>query len=144
MKPRSDFNPDISAFQYEVLGSLNFFPWRWAGIFPYASAGVGGLTLNTSNDLDINGGDTSVFPVSVVPRPVGGGIFFLETVQLEMTDGDTFFNFSYGGGLKAQRLWKALGLRADFRGRTFPNFYNSELVNAFEMTGGLLFSWGER
>jgi hypothetical protein len=144
LKPRSDFDPDISALQYEVLGSLNLFPWNWAGIYPYVSAGVGAVTINTSNELDMNGGDTSVFPVRVVPRPVGGGIFFRETVQLEMTDGDTFFNFSYGGGLKAQRLWGPVGLRADFRGRTMPNFYNSQLVNAFEMTGGLLFSWGER
>lgn len=144
IKPRHDFNPDISAFQFEALGSFNFFPWQVAGVYPYASVGVGAITINTENELDMNGGDTSVFPVRVTPRPVGGGIFFRETDQLEITDGDTFFNFSYGGGVKAQRLWGPLGLRADFRGRTMPNFYNNQTVNAFEMTGGVLFSWGER
>ena len=144
MRVRHAFNPPIWGLQYEALGSFNFFPMRIAGVYPYVSAGIGGLTLNTHNPLDANGGDTAVYPVRVTPRPVGGGIFFRETDQLEIDDGDTFFNFSYGGGVKAQRLWGPLGLRADFRGRTMPNFYNSQVVHGFEMTAGLLFSWGER
>lgn len=143
MRVRHDFNPPIWGLQYEALGSLNLFRTRFAGVFPYVSAGVGALTLHTHNELDLNGGDTSVYPVRVTAVEVAPG-FFRETEQLQIDNGDTFFNFSYGGGVKAQRLWGPLGLRADIRGRTMPNFYNSQMVHAFEMSGGLLFSWGER
>src|SRR5215831_14981241 len=33
------------------------------------------------------------------------------------------FTFSYGGGLKAMRLWGPMGFFGDFRGRTMPNFF---------------------
>ena len=45
--------------------------------------------------------------------------------------------------LKGVRLWGPVGLRADFRGRTLPNFYGSSLT-WFEMTGGFNIIWGER
>jgi hypothetical protein len=60
-----------------------------------------------------------------------------------LEDGDTFFNYSYGGGVKGSRLWGPVGLRADIRGRTMPNFFG-EHIHSFEATGGLLLSWGER
>jgi hypothetical protein len=50
---------------------------------------------------------------------------------------------SYGGGLKALQLWGPVGLRADVRGRTMPNFFGERLTWG-EATGGLTFSWGER
>ena len=36
-----------------------------------------------------------------------------------------------------------IGFRADFRGRTIPNFFQ-QTINWPEVTGGLLLSWGER
>jgi len=61
-----------------------------------------------------------------------------------VSNGDTFFTFSYGGGVKALRMWGPVGLRADLRGRTLPNFYGHKSVNYPEATGGLTFSWGEK
>ena len=58
-------------------------------------------------------------------------------------DADTFFAFNYGGGIKANKLWGPLGLRADLRGRTMPNFKGYGLT-WFEMTGGINIIWGER
>ena len=58
-------------------------------------------------------------------------------------DGDTFFTVNYGGGLKWMNLWGPLGFRADFRGRTIPNFHQTT-VTWPEITGGVLFSWGQQ
>jgi hypothetical protein len=58
-------------------------------------------------------------------------------------DGDDFFALTYGGGIKANRLWGPVGLRTDFRGRTLPNFHGRGL-NWLEATGGINFTWGER
>src|SRR5207247_11023864 len=55
---------------------------------------------------------------------------------------DTFFAVSYGGGLKAERLWGPMGIFGDFRGRTIPNFF-SKSFNWPEVSAGLTFSWGE-
>ena len=60
-----------------------------------------------------------------------------------LSDGDTFFTVNYGGGVKAMNVWGPVGLRADVRGRTIPNFFH-ESPSWPEVTGGLLFSWGER
>ena len=56
----------------------------------------------------------------------------------------TFFTFSYGGGLKLQRLWGPLGFFGDVRGRTIPNFFNGHGTNLLEVTAGLNFAWGEK
>jgi hypothetical protein len=60
-----------------------------------------------------------------------------------MNDGDTFLTLNYGGGVKAMNLWGPVGLRADVRGRTIPNFYG-ETTSWPEVTGGITFTWGER
>lgn len=57
-------------------------------------------------------------------------------------DGDTFFNFSDGGGVKAPKLRGPIGLRADVRGRTIPNLHG-ESTSWLELTGGITISWGE-
>jgi hypothetical protein len=36
-----------------------------------------------------------------------------------------------------------MGVRADFRGRSMPNFFGNS-VSWLEMSGGLTFTWGER
>ncbi len=142
MKLRSHIEPTLYGIQWEALGSYNLFRARFARLFPYFSAGIGGLTLNARNRVDADDQDKVVYPIITAPRPNGGPIA-TTTEPLIIEDGDSFFNFSYGGGVKAQRLWGPVGLRADFRGRTMPNFYG-DAVHGFEMTGGLLLSWGER
>jgi hypothetical protein len=53
-----------------------------------------------------------------------------------LKSGDTFFTFSYGGGVKALRLWGLLGLFGDLRGRTIPNFLGHSTIRA-ELSAGL-------
>lgn len=85
---------------------------------PFVTAGVGGITAIVDEDEPGFGtGQTPVFG-----------------------DRDTFFTFSYGGGLKAPRLWGPLGLRGDVRGRTAPNLMGAA-VTWLELTGGLTLSF---
>ena len=56
---------------------------------------------------------------------------------------DTFLTFSYGGGIKGERLWGPMGFFGDIRGRSVPNFFSTSL-NWPELSAGLTFSWGER
>jgi hypothetical protein len=84
-----------------------------------------------------------------------GGIFVLKHAARDdavwytlfvanvLKSNDTFFTFSYGGGLRANRLWDPMGVFGDFRGRTIPNFFTSSF-NWPELSAGLTFSWGER
>jgi hypothetical protein len=60
-----------------------------------------------------------------------------------LENNDTFFTFSYGGGFKALRLAGPVGFRFDVRGRTIPNYFGISSTRA-ELTGGLVFAWGER
>ena len=60
-----------------------------------------------------------------------------------LENNDTFFTFSYGGGFKGLRLAGPVGFRFDVRGRTIPNFFGESSTRA-ELTGGLVFAWGER
>jgi hypothetical protein len=60
-----------------------------------------------------------------------------------LDNNDTFFTFSYGGGVKAFRVAGPVGFRVDVRGRTLPNFFGESNTWA-EFTGGLVFAWGER
>jgi len=143
MKFRNHIEPAIYGIQWEALGSFHAFRARFARVFPYFSAGIGGLTLNARNPLDADDEDKVVYAVNTTPRALPGSPFAPTTQAFIIEDGDTFFNFSYGGGVKGQRLWGPIGLRADLRGRTMPNFYG-KAVHGFEMTGGLLVNWGER
>jgi hypothetical protein len=135
---------------------------------PYLVAGGGGLTtniknedsfvLNTSsffvpnetpnqlqNQLQNNnlqtllpGLDTSR-GVAFVGTPTGTGVF----VPNDVLSDHTFFTFSYGGGIKATRLWGPMGFFGDFRGRTVPNFFGNG--NTWpEINAGLNFTWGEK
>ena len=61
-----------------------------------------------------------------------------------LRDRVTYFTFSYGGGLKLQRLWGPLGFFGDVRGRTIPNLFNGHGTNILEVSAGLNFAWGEQ
>jgi hypothetical protein len=139
------------------------------GVRPYVVAGAGGLTtsikhgdafvLNTrsifvpgktpsclqnrlqNNTLEavLPGIDTTN-GVAFVGTPTGTDVFVPNDV---LDGGDTFFTFSYGGGIKATRLWGPMGFFGDFRGRTVPNFFGHG--NTWpEISAGLNFSWGEK
>ncbi|RPI25629.1 MAG: hypothetical protein EHM61_13870 [Acidobacteria bacterium] len=117
-------DPTSRGVLWEAAGNVHF---PWGRLQPFVSGGVGGLTAVVDSDLldpDQNG------PGSV---NLGGN---------RLDDGDTFFMVSYGGGLKAERLWGPLGLRVDVRGRTLPNIFSNSMT-WLETTGGVTLSWGE-
>jgi len=102
-------------------GSLIFFP-RWPNEIP----------LPTNPSTPTTGtGPTGAGSTVVVARDV-------------FRDNSTFFTFSYGGGLKVQRLWGPLGFFADIRGRTIPNLFNGHGNTWLEVSAGPNFAWGEK
>lgn len=144
--PPNSFNPRFGIVQptvygvmYDVDAAYNFGQRQFLNsrISPYFSAGVGGLTAQVRHATSafITGGGNIMAPDgAVIPNP---------DRTIVMNDGDTFFTINYGGGVKALNLWGPVGLRADVRGRTIPNFYG-RTAHWPEATGGLVFSWGER
>ena len=124
------YNYRSHAYLYEFAVNYNMWKARAGRVYPFVSAGVGGTTVDTENFSNPANQNAAIYL-----RPSASPIV--------LEDGDTFFNFSYGGGVKGSRLWGPVGLRADIRGRTMPNFFG-EHIHSFEATGGLLFSWGER
>jgi opacity protein-like surface antigen len=96
--------------------------WEASGLYrfdlekvkPFVAFGVGGLTAVVDED-----------------RPS-----FAEGATPVFGDNDTFFTFSYGGGVKVPMLWGPLGLRADARGRTIPNLLGQG-TSWLELTGGI-------
>ena len=149
------------------MGSgIHIQPWttqvrRFHCLRPYVVAGGGGLT--TAKIRRICSEHSIVFRANVTPsnlqnnnnlqidfpginttngialRTPSGPVFFANDVL----GNDTFFTFSYGGGLKAARLWGPMGVFGDFRGRTVPNFFGH--ANTWpELSAGLNFSWGEK
>ncbi len=109
-------DPESRGYLWEASGSYRF---DLEGIIkPFVIVGIGGITASVDEDEPgfLN-----------APTPVFEG-------------GDTFFTFSYGGGLKTPRLWGPLGLRGDIRGRTIPNLHG-EALTWLELTGGLTFTF---
>jgi hypothetical protein len=124
----------VRAHIYEVEFTYNFGNHNMFGssIKPYITLAGGGLTTVVKN------ADVFVMNVRAVQTP-------LQTVFVPndvIDNNDTFFTFSYGGGIKASRLWGPLGFFGDIRGRTIPNFFGA--VNTWpELSAGLNFAWGE-
>ena len=110
-----------------VLGS--------SAVRPYIVGSTGGITTNIKSAGA--GENTFVLNVRAVP---GTGTFVPNDV---FDNHDTFFTFSYGGGVKGLRLWGPMGFFGDLRGRTIPNFFGSATTRT-ELSAGLTFSWGER
>jgi len=129
----------IRGLLWELTADYNFNNSRPFGakVVPFIGIGAGGLTAHFT--------DTGNGAQQIVLAP-GGSILNANgtpsrTIVLE--NNDTFFTVSYGGGVKALRLWGPVGLRADVRGRTMPNVFGQ--ANTWpEVTGGLTFSWGEK
>jgi hypothetical protein len=161
-------DPGTNAWLWEIAPSINFFDSRFGKFVPYLTVGVGGLTgtINGVDDDDDFGeffDETSVNMLQGAPvirtttnpafipdnaaTVVNNGTVTVVTAtpapSVVMEDGDTFFAISYGGGIKALELAGPMGLRFDLRGRSMPNFFGNHL-SWMEMSGGLLFTWGER
>jgi hypothetical protein len=141
-------------------------------IKPYVVAGAGGITTNMKNGdffvlnntfIDVPGVSPATLAVansngtlqSIVPGVnTSHGVAFTSnaagtgsTVIVAndvLRDNSTFFTFSYGGGLKLQRVWGPLGFFGDIRGRAIPNFFNGHGTNLLELTAGLNFAFGEQ
>jgi hypothetical protein len=101
---------------------------------PYAVVTVGGLTTNIT--------DPASFTLNVVPilTPAGTRVFVANDV---LRDSRTWLTISYGGGAKAERLWGPVGMFADFRGRTIPNFFGGAYTWP-EVSAGVSFVIGEK
>jgi hypothetical protein len=137
-------------------------------VVPYIVAGGGGITTRVKDDgvfvLNTRAFESPFSPATLQSALQNGnlqnfapgidttdGVRFFSSptgstvvVANDVMDNRTFFTFSYGGGLKAQRLWGAMGLFGDFRGRTIPNFFNGHGMTYPEISAGLNFSWGEK
>src|SRR5262249_10606793 len=100
---------------------------------PYVTGAVGGLTTRVK--------DPDAFVLNV--RPVVVPCTTMYVTNDVLGSSNTFFTFSYGGGVKAHRLWGPMGVFGVIRGRTFPIFFSTSL-NWPELSAGLTFSWGER
>ncbi|MFB3903228.1 MAG: outer membrane beta-barrel protein [Acidobacteriota bacterium] len=108
-------DPKSRGLLWEAEGLYHF---RVGRLRPFAVFGVGALTTLV---------DKKTLPQTSATLPY-------------FRDGETFFNFSWGGGIKAMQLWGPMGIRADLRGRTMANI-RDDTVTACELTGGLTFDW---
>ena len=105
-----------------------------SSVRPYVAIGAGRLKALVNNDEEF------VLNVRPFTKPCGCIGYVANDV---LQDGDKFFTFSYGAGLKATRVWGPMGFFGDFRGRTIPNFFGHGM-NWPELSAGVNFSWGER
>jgi hypothetical protein len=142
----TDNDVKTRALLWEASGNYDFasntIGSRWT---PYVTFGVGGITARIKNadNVFITGGGFIMNPLYLnAASPVPQFIPNPAAVRI-LDNNDTFFTFSYGGGIKGLRLAGPLGFRVDVRGRTIPNFFGESTTQA-EFTGGLVFAWGER
>jgi Outer membrane protein beta-barrel domain len=144
--PTDSLDAKVRSLLWEASGTYNFgestVGLRWT---PYVTVGVGGITARLKNvdSVFVTGGGLIPNPLFTGPSSSQPEFVANPARQIVMNNNATFFTFSYGGGIKAMKLWGPAGVRFEIRGRTIPNFYSSSLTRA-EYTGGLLFSWGER
>jgi hypothetical protein len=136
-------DPKTRGLLWEGLAAYHL-PSRKVGgteVIPFISLGLGGLTARLPDgETALHLAEQNIFiedPVLGVTRP------FSLVRPISMENNNTFFIVSYGGGVKALRLWGPMGLRGEIRGRTMPNFFG-EFTNWLEVSGGVTFTWGER
>jgi len=157
---------------WEVEFTYNFGKRSFFGsptVRPYLVASGGGITTNMKDGdvfvlnnrfINVPGVSPATLQAaqvkgtlqSFVPVDTRDGVFFSGTTTGSnvvvandvLRDHSTYFTFSYGGGVKTQRVWGPMGFFGAIRGRTIPNFFNGHGTNLFELSAGLNFSWGER
>lgn len=98
---------------------------------PFFVVDLGGIT--TGSD-----GYSYTIPGNIVLAS-GGVVDTVRTVSVSKHD--TFFNVSYGVGLKSVKLWGPMGFRAEVRGRTIPNYYHGA-PTWIEGSAGINFVFG--
>jgi hypothetical protein len=141
-------------------------------IKPYLAAGGGVLTTNMKNGnsfvlnntfIDVPGVSVATLQAanrngtlqSFVPGAnTTHGVAFVNNSTVNgstvvvandvLRDHMNFFTFSYGGGVKFQRVWGPLGFFGDVRGRTIPNMFRGHQTNMLELSAGLNFAFGEK
>jgi len=124
---------------YDINGVYDFGkrPIFGTRVTPYVVAGIGGLsTLVRHGTTALLGGQV------YTTDPATGNIALDTGRKIIVADNSAFFSVNYGGGVKATHLWGPMGVRADIRGRTFPNFRGDSLTWP-ELTAGLTFTFGE-
>jgi hypothetical protein len=129
----------IYGLLFDLNGVWNFDQRNTFGsrLTPYAAVGVGSLTAEVRHT------DAALIAGSFYTTDAAGTPALSNSRTITLHDGSTFLTVNYGGGVKALNMWGPVGLRADIRGRTLPNFYG-KMLHWPEATGGLTFSWGER
>ncbi len=111
---------------WEGNGSYHFFPSEIKYFVPYLTAGAGVLhTVSLDQAISFSRPDRHTFWWGK-DQPY-----------------NEFFTFSYGAGVKAQRIRGPLGFRAELRVRTVPDFLGYR-TSWIEPTAGVTFTWGER
>jgi hypothetical protein len=114
-------DPTMRGWVWGISLSRNVFLTK-SKVIPFFHFGVGGVTARTDE-----GSVTTVLPD--------------RTIRID--NNDTFAAVSYGGGVKALRVFGPVGLRANILGRTMPNFFGRGNTWA-EFSGGPVFSWGKK
>jgi hypothetical protein len=143
----------VRAHLWEAEFSYNFAKRTMFGstVRPYAVVGFGGITtrikdedsftLNVRSVKTQNSQTAGSVPGLVKENWAPTTTYFANDI---LENNNTFFTFSYGGGVKAMRLWGPMGVFGDFRGRTVPNFVAGRANTWAELSAGLNFAWGER
>jgi hypothetical protein len=129
----------VHGLLYDINGVWNFVQPTFLGphFTPYVVGGIGGLTTEVRNaKVALIGGQF----YQTTPT---NAVVFSPTQTVTVHDNTAFFSVNYGAGIKTIRTWGPMGFRADFRGRTFPNFRGQSMTWP-EATGGLTFTFGEK
>jgi len=130
----------VQGLLYDVNGVWNFTrrPISGTKLEPYVTGGIGGLST------EVRDGDAAVIGGEFYRvNPSTRNVVFDPTKTVVVHDNTAFLSLNYGAGVKSLKLWGPMGFRADFRGRTFPNFRGKSMTWP-EATGGLTFTLGEK
>jgi hypothetical protein len=125
---------------YDVNGVWNFGQRSFFGsrVAPFVVGGIGGLST------EVRDGNAALIGGQFYATDQATGTAVLSpTHTVAVRDNTAFFSVNYGGGIKAMNVWGPIGLRADIRGRTFPNFRGQALTWP-EATAGITVALGAR
>jgi hypothetical protein len=104
---------------------------------PYVTGGIGGLTTR------VRDADAALISGEIYRNDPVFGPVFNPTSAVIVADNSAYFSFNYGAGIKLLNAWGPVGVRGDFRGRTFPNF-RGQSMSWPEATAGIVFTFGEK
>lgn len=139
-------DPKQRGYLWEFNVTYNFVNKVGRYFTPYVTGGIGGTSVTRNEDFATNvaivQGGLSPVQVAEGTRLVNRRIDDASVFLPPIFNTGAYLTFNYGGGVKGQRLWGPVGLRADFIGRNLPNIAGSSL-NTFALTGGITFAFGE-